>query len=84
MSKPLTPELDEQRREEEMAEAVLQYLAEHPNAMDTLEGITEWWLMRQRVRVEAKRLAKVLRQLTEKGLLEEIGAGENPMYRLKT
>ena len=35
-----------------MENAIRQYLAEHPGAMDTTEGITEWWLMRQRVRID--------------------------------
>jgi hypothetical protein len=81
---PTIPEEEERRHEEQLAGAILKYLAEHPHASDTLEGIAEWWIMRQQIRVEADRVAKVLRQLTESGLLEEIGEGENPRrYRLK-
>lgn len=69
--------------EQEMAEAILSYLKEHPEASDTLEGIAEWWIMRQRVRVEVDTLKRVLCQLTEGGLLEELGEKENPQYRLK-
>ncbi len=84
MPTPSISEEEEQRQEEKLAEAILKYLAEHPHASDTLEGIAEWWIMRQEIRVEAARVAKVLRQLTESGLLEEIGEGENPRrYRLK-
>ena len=38
-----------QNQEEErvVAEAVLNYLADCPQAMDTEEGIAEWWLMRR-------------------------------------
>lgn len=77
-------EIDARPHEEELAEVVLQYLAEHPHAMDTLKGIAEWWIMRQQVRVNVNALARVLRQLTERGLLEEIGTGESARYRLKT
>ena len=66
-----------------MADAILQYLAEHPQAMDTLEGIAEWWIMRQQVRVEVDRLSKVLQQLTEAGLLEEVKTDKDKLYRLK-
>lgn len=69
--------------EQEMADAVLGYLAEHPEASDTLEGIAEWWLMRQRVRVEVDTLKRVLRYLTNSGQLEELGKATNPQYRLK-
>jgi hypothetical protein len=81
---PSIPEEEEQRHEEKLAEAILEYLAEHPQASDTLEGIAEWWIMRQQIRVEAARVAKVLRRLTESGLVEEIGKGKKTRrYRLK-
>ena len=84
MPTPSNPEEEERRHEEKLAEAILKYLAEHPQASDTLEGIAEWWIMRQQIRVEAISAARALRQLTESGLLEEIGEGENPRrYRLK-
>ena len=67
-----------------MAESVLRYLAEHPEAADTLEGIAEWWLMRQQVRVSVTRLARVLRRLTDTGVLEEVDAGERRRYRLRS
>ena len=68
--------------EEELTDAVLEYLAENPRASDTLEGIAEWWIMRQRVRAEVKTLAKVLRQLTKTGRLEKIGKGDEALYHL--
>jgi Fe2+ or Zn2+ uptake regulation protein len=71
------------QEDEEVAEAILGYLAEHPQAMDTVEGIAQWWIMRQQVRVTATTVARVLRELTERGLLQEIGDGEQRRYRLK-
>lgn len=29
---------------------ILAYLSEHPDAEDTLAGIAEWWLLKQKVR----------------------------------
>ena len=72
-----------QLREEELAEAILQYLGNHSQAMDTLAGIAEWWIPRQRVRIEVNTVARVLRRLTDQGLLECQGSGENALYRLK-
>jgi len=66
-----------------MAEAILKYLAEHPQASDTLEGIAEWWIMRQQIKVEINKLKKVLQRLTERGLLEKIGEDDKALYRLK-
>jgi len=62
----------------------MNYLAEHPQAADTLEGIAEWWVMRQKVRVDLEALTKVLCDLTDRGLLEKIGSGESARYCLKT
>ena len=69
--------------EEDVADVILKYLAEQPQASDTLKGIAEWWIMRQQVRVEVNTLDKVLRQLTENGVLKEFGEGDNRQYRLK-
>lgn len=76
--------MGEARRDEEMAEAIRGYLAEHPQAMDTTEGIAEWWLMRQEVRASVATVARVLRRLTDSGVVEEITAGERKWYRLKS
>jgi hypothetical protein len=69
--------------DQELAEAILAYLAEHPAAMDTVAGIAEWWLMRQRVRVEVERVERVLRRQAEDGVLETLGAGSSRRYRLR-
>jgi hypothetical protein len=34
---------------EELAETILRYVASCPNACDTLDGICEWWIPRQRI-----------------------------------
>lgn len=69
--------------DEEVAQAILAYLAERPRAMDTAEGIAQWWIMRQQIRVTASTVTCVLRRLAERGLLEEFGEGEQRRYRLK-
>jgi hypothetical protein len=61
----------------------LAYLAEHPDAMDTLEGIAEWWVLRQQVRVELDSLNRALLRLTAEGVLEAEGKGELARYHLK-
>ena len=67
----------------EMAEAVVRYLTEHPAAMDTLDGIAQWWLMRQVVRTDLERLQRVLTRLADTGVLEAVGQGESVRYRLR-
>jgi len=67
----------------ELAAAVMKYLAEHPKAVDTLEGIAEWWVMRQQARVDLDSLGRVLRLLAAQGLVEVDGEGDEARYRLK-
>ena len=69
------------RDDDVLADSVMQYLDVHPQAMDTLAGIAEWWLLRQTVRAEVGRVAEVLESLTEQGWLERIGDGESARYR---
>ena len=71
------------RHEKELAEAIVGYLREHPHAMDTLAGIAEWWIMRQRIRVDVETLGRALQRLTDQGVLEKVGFGESARYRLR-
>lgn len=74
------PEGDPQ--EAELSQAVMRYLREHPHAMDTLEGIAQWWLPREKVRVEVSKLAQAIDRLVGDGTLQRIGSGESARYRL--
>jgi hypothetical protein len=67
--------------ERALGELVLGYLEEHPQAMDTLEGIDEWWIERRRIRVNVEALARALTHLTETGALEAVGEGPARRYR---
>jgi hypothetical protein len=77
------PAPNEAAREAELAKAILVYLAGHPDAMDTVEGIAGWWLLRQRVETEVYRVAGALCALARRGLLEEVGTGPSRRYRLR-
>lgn len=48
---------------------ILSYLVEHPDAMDTLEGIVRWWLMEQNIRRQTATIRKALDELIESGLV---------------
>jgi hypothetical protein len=83
LSSPARYPAEESQRENDLARCLLDYLEEHPQATDTLEGIAEWWVMREQVRVDVKMLERVLRRLTEQGFLEETHGGSQVRFSLK-
>ena len=50
-----------------LANEVAAYLAKHPAAADTEEGILVWWLQRVRVEESTERLARALAMLRADG-----------------
>lgn len=55
----------------EVESAVLAYLDRHPGAADTLDGIAQWWLPRQRYVTARARIAVVLTRLVAAGVLQQ-------------
>ena len=78
-------ELQKQKEEEssDLASQLLSYLAENPDAQDTLEGIVDWWLMQQRIEYEISRVKDALTWLVSSGLVVEAsGRDSRVFYRL--
>jgi hypothetical protein len=69
--------------DERLEEAIVGYVREHPECMDTLEAITHWWVMRRIVRVEVEAVARVVARLTERGVLDVVEIAGERRYRLK-
>jgi len=55
----------------QIAHEILAYLAEHPEAQDTLDGIVQWWLLEQKIRYQTNMVKEVLVQLVSEGLVIE-------------
>ncbi len=61
---------------------ILVYLAEHPEAEDTLEGIVGWWLLERRIKRQTAKVKEALDKLVAKGLvLERKGRDSQVRYR---
>ena len=58
---------------------ILDYLSKNPDAGDTLEGITEWWLESERVDQAVDEVSEVLEALVKKGLIKKSKHG---VYKL--
>lgn len=54
---------------EELSQMILNYLQKRPDAADTLEGITRWWLEFQRVELSANDVKDALESLVQKGII---------------
>jgi hypothetical protein len=68
---------------EEIARAVLSYLARNPEAQDTLPGIIEWWLLDHQIRTRTAEVKKVVDQLvSERLILKRKGSDLQTHYRI--
>jgi hypothetical protein len=68
---------------QQIAYDILAYLAERPDAQDTLKGVAEWWLSEQTVNSNTALVEEALAELTGKGLvLERMGEGARTYYKV--
>lgn len=66
-----------------IADEILAYLADHPDARDTLEGIVQWWLLEQEIKKLTADVKAALADLVGEGLvIEERGVDAKIHYRL--
>jgi len=56
-------------QELKIAQRILKYLVENPQAEDTLEGIVEWWLLDRFTKSNAARVREALDELVTAGLV---------------
>lgn len=52
-----------------VAGEVLEYLEQHPDAQDTLEGVCDWWLLERRIRRTVREVEAALGELVAKGFV---------------
>jgi len=64
-----------------MARAILRYLQGHPDAKDTLEGIAQWWLLKEWTERKYNQIESSLSDLVARGLvIERRREGMPPYY----
>ncbi len=60
---------------------ILDYLHKNPNAGDTLEGISRWWLEYEKIDFTVEEVAVVLEKLIKEGKVKrQFVHGKNPIY----
>ena len=75
--------MDEKKKQEKISRMIVNYLRKNPDAGDTLEGITKWWLELERIEISTDEIADVLESLVEKGVIRmrKVKNGAN-FYRI--
>lgn len=58
-----------EKNTEKISRMILGYLCKNPDAGDTLEGITRWWLNMERIDLSVKEVAQALESLMEQGVI---------------
>lgn len=52
---------------DQLAQEIARYLAQHPAAADSVEGVRRWWLLRQRLDEAAEQVQRALDRLEATG-----------------
>jgi len=62
------------------APEILDYLARHSHAQDTLDGILHWWVLDSCVKKWAPKVPETVAKLVEQGFLEEKPSADGKIY----
>ena len=70
-------------RQEDISKKILDHLLKNPDAGDTLEGISRWWVQSEYIEQSVDEVAAVLERLTKEGLVkkQEVKGG-SPFYKV--
>ena len=66
--------------EEAMADEIARYVSEHPDACDTIAGITTWWLATH-IRANATAVEPALQRLEKAGVIDRIETPSGTLWR---
>lgn len=66
----------------DLAALILRYISARPDACDTLEGVSDWWLARQRFEDSRADVAAALQWLIDRGQAQAVRAADgHVVYR---
>jgi hypothetical protein len=67
----------------QLAHEILQYLIDNPNAQDTVEGITTWWILVRTIKHQTALVKEALSMLVADGLvIAHEGSDSRTYYKL--
>lgn len=56
----------------QVAQEILDYLQRNPNAADTLNGIANWWISKQRIKENVYVVEQALENLEQQGEIKKV------------
>lgn len=65
----------------DLAGDILGYLRSHGDALDSLEGIVEWWILERDILRETGKVKTALEELVRKGLVEVVRSPGRSQFR---
>ena len=72
-----------EKRDQEIIERIMKYLQEKPDAGDTLEGISQFWLEFERIDQTVDEVSNALEDLVRTGTVTKVASkGGMPIYKL--
>jgi hypothetical protein len=66
----------------DIAREILDYLGNHPDARDGIEGIMQWWLLERHVTFQTRLIREALAGLVREGLVVEVKTLSGRCYKL--
>ena len=73
-------QLFETERDPKLTYMILSYLQTHPNAMDTLEGIAEWWILSEKIKLNLAKVKLALDVLMDEHIIEKKSFNGQKVY----
>jgi len=71
---------DRQHRIRSVAQEISKYINKRPNAAETVEGVTNWWISRQRIEESIEVVENALEYLVGQQVLVKRNLGNQTLY----
>ena len=71
----------EERQIQELVQSIRTYLSQRPDAADTLEGITRWWVRSASLDLSPQLVEAALEILIQEGVVTTTHVGGRLLYR---
>lgn len=71
---------DRENRIRDVAQEISRYINKRPNAAETAEGVTNWWISRQRIEESIEIVENALEYLVQQKKLVKRSLGRRTLY----